>query len=180
MKNPLVIHPILWAFFPVLFLYANNVIQTGVKQVLIPLAFSLGLTLLLWLLFGLLIKDRVKAGLAASIFVLLFFTYGRLYSQFESWDIFVPGHAYLLPGILLVFGYGVYFLRRSRRDLKTTTMVLNIAAAVLIAINVFTIVSHQITSAQVSLPQINGKEPDRKSTRLNSSHSQQSRMPSSA
>ena len=46
-------------------------------------------------------------------------------------------------------------------------------------INVFLIPSPSSTSIQSFIPEFE-KQTDRKSTRLNSSHSQQSRMPSSA
>ncbi|MBI2832064.1 MAG: sulfatase-like hydrolase/transferase [Chloroflexi bacterium] len=158
MKKLKVIHPVLLAFFPILFLYANNVSELRASQIIIPLAVSLGLALPMWLLFGLLFRDRGKAGLAASIFILLFFTYGHFYNQLEKWNVFVPGHGYLLSITLLVFGYSVYFLRRARRDFKTTTRVLNVAAAALVAINAFTGISYQISAAQLSAPRTNSGE----------------------
>ncbi|MBI2855096.1 MAG: sulfatase-like hydrolase/transferase [Chloroflexi bacterium] len=153
MKRPTVIHPLLFALLPVLFLYAHNRNEAPSGQVLVLLGASLFLAGLLWLLFSLLLKDRSKAGIATSALVLLFFTYGRFYSLLEDKDLFVPGHGYLLPGILLALGYGVYFIHRARRDFSIATRVLNIAAIVLIVLNAFNVASNEVSTVQASLAQ---------------------------
>jgi hypothetical protein len=146
-KKPFVIHPFLFAAFFVVFLYAHNISETSANQILMPLGVSLALTLVLWVFLSVLIKDMVKAGLATSVFVFFFFTYGRFYELLENGGFFVPRHGYLLPTVLLVFGYCVYFIKRTKRNFLTTTRMLNIGAVVLIAINAFTITSYEIRTA---------------------------------
>ncbi|MBI4296307.1 MAG: sulfatase-like hydrolase/transferase, partial [Chloroflexi bacterium] len=147
MRKPLVIHPILIAVFPALFFYAHNIKETATNQVLIPLGASLTLALLFWALFSRLLKTSVKAGLATSIFVFVLLTYGHFYTLLEKY-VFVPGHGYLLPGALLVSGYCVYFVQCARRDFRTITSALNLAAAALVSINLFTIVSYELRTPQ--------------------------------
>ena len=119
-KRSFVIHPLLFAIFPILFLYTYNIIETPAKQILIPMGASLVLALLLWVFFIWILRNMLKAGLATTVFLFFFFSYGRFYELLEKWDVFVPGHGYLLPGVLLVFGYCVYFIKLARRDFATT------------------------------------------------------------
>jgi hypothetical protein len=152
MKKPRVVHPLLVAFYPILFLYAHNMGEMKANQILLLLGVSFGLALFIWLLLGLWLKDRAKAGLLTSIFVFLLFTYGHFYYLLGKQDIFIPKNAFL-AGIVLVLGCCIYFIRRSRSDFTMVTRVLNIAATVVIAINVFTIVSYQIRVSQISSTQ---------------------------
>lgn len=155
MRKPWVIHPVLVTVFPILFLYTNNIQEMPARQLLVPLGISLGSALLLWGLFGLLLRDRSKAGLATTILVFLFFTYGHFYGLVQGWES-RTGHGYLLPGTLLAFGYAVYFIRRARRDFFTTTRVLNIAAVVLTGINAFSVISYQLNRTEIPQPDIRG------------------------
>ncbi len=159
MRKPLVVHPVLVAVYPILFLYAHNLREMKASQIFVLLGVSLGLALFVWLLFGLLLKDRAKAGLATSICIFLLFTYGHFYGLLGQQDIFVPRHEYLLTGILLAFACFVYFIRRAQSDFVTATRVLNIAAAVVITINAFTVISYQISVAQIPPPQAGKMEP---------------------
>lgn len=150
MRRPAVIHPILFALYPILFLYAHNLKEMAANQIFMVLGISLGLALLAWFLFGLLLKNWAKAGLATSLLALLFFTYGHFYSLLERVGGFVPGHGYLLPGTLLAFGYAVYFIHRAKRDFRITTRVLNIAITVMLSMSTFSIVSYQFGAAQTA------------------------------
>ena len=147
MKKSLVIHPFLFAVFPILFLYSHNIIETPAKQILIPIGASLILALVLWAFLTLILRDMLKAGLATTIFLLSFFFYGRFYELLAKWGVFVPGHEYLLPMVLMVFGYSVYFIKLARRDFKSTTLVLNVVALVLVILNVSAVTTYQIRTA---------------------------------
>ncbi len=139
----LVIYPILLAVFPVLFLYTQNIDQTTAQQALSPLRYAVLGTLVVWLLFYLLIRNIFKAGLATTLLVMLFFFYGRFYALLEDRGVSIP-HSILLPLLVLVLGYLVYFIKVRRRDFQSTTKVLNLIAVVLILTNVFNIASYQI------------------------------------
>jgi len=143
-QGPLVIYPLLFAIFPILFLYAVNIREVAADQVVIPLVVSLLSTLMLWTILSLILRSIVKGGLATTIFLFLFFAYGRFYEFLENWAVFVPKHSILLPGLLLVWGYCVYFIMLARRDFRNTTRILNIVAVVLIAINLFNIGYYKI------------------------------------
>ena len=148
-KTPLVIYPFLFAAFPIIFLYAYNIAETDFRQTLLPLVLSLAGASILWFLLLLILRDKFKAGLSTFLFLVLFFSYGRVYQSLETYDIFVPGHAYLLPGVMLAWGYCVYFIHRAKRDFRNLTAALNVIAAVLIVINLANISIYQIGKPKV-------------------------------
>lgn len=149
-KGPVVFYPVLFAAFPILFLYAYNIRETSTAEVWLPLGVSVAGALVLWMVLSLTLRSLAKAGLATAIFLFFFFSYGRLYAALEEWGAFVPEHAYLLPSMLFVWGYCVYFVSRAKRDFRITTRVLNIIAVALIAINLFNIASYQVRLSKVS------------------------------
>ena len=149
-KGPVVFYPLLFAAFPILFLYVHNISETSASQIWLPIVISVAAALVLWAVLSLILRSLSKAGLATAIFLVFFFFYGRLYDVLEYWGVFVPKHAYLLPGMLFVWGYCVYFIGRAKRDFRITTKMLNITAVVLIAINLFNIGSYQVKLARLS------------------------------
>jgi len=149
-KGPAVFYPLLFAIFPILFLYAHNIAETSLNQIWLPLVISLAATLVLWAVLSLILDSLSKAGFATAIFLVFFFSYGRLYDGLNYLGVFVPKHAYLLPSVLFILGYCVYFISRTKRDFRITTRLLNIVAVALIAINLFNIVSYQVKLARLS------------------------------
>jgi hypothetical protein len=143
-RGAVVIYPVLFAVFPILFLYACNIREMSANQIVIPLVVSVLFTLFLWAILYLILRNIRKAGLATTTFLFLFFSYGRFYGLLEKWDVFVPNHGHFLPAVLLVFGYCIYFIKLARRDFMTTTKILNTMAVVLIVINLFNIGSYQV------------------------------------
>ena len=154
MKKSFIIHPFLFAVFPILFLFAHNVGQVSFSEILMPTAVVLGSTLLLLLLSGWILKDNKKAGIAVSFFLVLFFSYGHALEVVLSWwqigRISLESlHTYLLLswGILLVCG--AYFIIRTRRDLHNVTNILNIMATFLVVISLINIVPYKLKSRVV-------------------------------
>jgi hypothetical protein len=145
-----IVHPLLLSIFPMLFLYVQNINETAGNQVLLPMLFSLAGSLVLWLILSLIIKSVVKAGIAVSLFLVFFFSYGRLYELLEKWGFFVPSHAHLLPVMLFICGYCIYFISIARRDFKNTTRILNFIAIVLVLINLGNLVFYQIGKPTLS------------------------------
>ena len=150
LEGPVVFYPLLFAAFPILFLYVHNISETSVSQVWLPLVISVAAALVLWAILSLILRSLSKAGLGTAIFLVFFFSYGRLYEVLENWGVFIPRHAYLLPSVLFIWGYCVYFISRAKRDFRTTTRLFNITAVVLIAINLFNIASYEVKVARLA------------------------------
>jgi hypothetical protein len=117
-KGPVVFYPLLFAAFPVLFLYAYNMSDTSASQIWLPIVISVAATIVLWAVLSLILSSLAKAGLATAIFLVFFFSYGRLYDGLNYLGMFAPKHAHLLPVMLFVWGYCVYFIGRAKRDFR--------------------------------------------------------------
>jgi hypothetical protein len=139
------IHPFLVAAFPIVFLYGQNVRETRLDQVVVPLAASVLSALVLWMAFAIALRDKAKAGLAASTVIFLFFSYGRLYDLMGDWNLAaIHKHSLLAPLLILMCGYMVYFISLLRWDLRSATRLLNIVASALIALNLVPVLLHSI------------------------------------
>ena len=148
-KGPVVFYPLLFAAFPILFLYVYNISETSASEIWLSLGVSVAATLVLWAILSFILRSLSKAGLATAIFLVFFFSYGRLYDMLEYWGVFAPKHAYLFSCMLFVWGYCVYFISRTKKDFRITTRMLNITAVALIAINLFNIGAYQVRLARL-------------------------------
>ncbi len=133
-RSPFPLHPLLLGLYPVLALYLLNIEETPPYATLRSLAFT-GIVLAVILAASLLLfRSLHKSALAASLLILLFFTYGHVLNVLENaeWGQFVGRHRVLLPlWTLLVLG-SLIWIRRLKRDLQPITRTLNITAALLV------------------------------------------------
>ena len=155
MKNSPVIHPFLFAVFPILFLFAHNVGQVSFSEILLPTTIVLGFTLLLLLLSGLVLKNSKKAGIFVSFSLVLFFSYGHVLEGLLHWWLIgrishTLLHAYLLLSWGILFICGAYFIIKIRRDLHNATNILNIVATFLVVISLINIVPYKIKTWAIS------------------------------
>jgi len=129
------VHPFLFALSPILFLFAYNAARLPLSpsELVIPALIALAGTLLLWLLLSLILRDRVKAGIITSAFVLFFFLHGRVLSLLR---LRAGEPEFSLPfwGILLVVI--ALLVIRARRPLQRLNGILNIIAATILLTNV--------------------------------------------
>ena len=151
MKKSVVLHPILFAVFPILFLYSHNVERTSITHFVAPAAASALSALFFWFLLGLAFKDKQKAGLLVSLSVLLFFSCGHLRDALGD-SAFCVGGTIIGADELLVFVccvillLGAYLLTKSARDLGVLTRALNLSAAFLLCISLAGIGRHALTT----------------------------------
>ena len=139
MKKSFIIHPFLFAIFPILFLFSHNVDQVSYSELLLPSAIVLGFTLLLVLLSRWIFKDNNKSSIIVSLFLILFFSYGHVHDLLKIAR-YTPGkYKYLLIAWGLLFTYGAYLTIRTRRNLHNFTNILNIVALSLVVISLLTI-----------------------------------------
>lgn len=142
MKRAYVIHPFLFALFPILFLFAHNISFITVSEVLRPVLISICFTFLLWLLLGVIIKNMKKAGLIVSCFLLLFFSYGHVFNLIRDlglMDIIIGVPQLLLFFWGIIFIFCLRFIIKTSRNLFNLTNYLNIIAASLIIISLLNI-----------------------------------------
>jgi hypothetical protein len=150
-----VLHPLLFATFPVLYLFAQNIEEgVTVDDLLEPLAFVLAATAALFVVVWGILRDWRKAGLVSSLLVLLVLSFGHVVHVVEELqevpddpgaELAFDPEPYVLAvwGVLAVASF-VIAARISKR-LPATTKALNVIAAVLVLMNVVPVVARGIT-----------------------------------
>jgi hypothetical protein len=125
MRKQVSLHPVLFALFPSLFIFAINMGEFSPDVVLLPMAVTLALVLLCWLLLSLAVKSREKAAVMLSLFLLPFFSYGYL-------GRFWP----LVAGLFLLVGS---FVLRTEGRIYAAGWILNVMATALVVMSVVSI-----------------------------------------
>ena len=134
MKRSYIIHPYLFAIFPSLFIFANNLGHLYFYQILLPTFVILIITLLSILLLKMVLNDNIKTGIIISVALILFFSYGHVFEAIEAWQIFKYGrndihiHRYLLLSCITIIAIPVYFLNNKAENLHDINNAVNVAA----------------------------------------------------
>jgi hypothetical protein len=145
LRRPTPLHPVLFATFPALFIYANNVNWVRPHTVVGPIVVLLLVTLALWLLATAMLRDVVRAAMIVSLLLLLFFSFGIFYlwlmgvlgGESASASAVLP--AALLTIWMLVFGLVTYAIVKTARDIRGLTTIANVVAGCLVAMCVIQI-----------------------------------------
>jgi hypothetical protein len=149
LRKSIPIHPFLFAIYPILFLYAQNVGLTTLSEALKPMALSVGIAVLLFVALWVVLRDSVRAGLLVTLTALLFFSYGHFVDVLEGFQFTVGGStigpdALLLPTWALIFGLGIWFVARTQRKLDTVISLLNVIGVVLVLFSLGSIISYEL------------------------------------
>jgi len=137
MKKKLVIHPFLFAIFPVLFLYGHNLYQIPLTRIVSPLVLLVVLTVVLWSALGLILKNLRLSAALISIFLILFFSYGHFYSLVREMKIGgmrIGDHRFLMTCWAIFYGLGCLLCFRARSYPAPMTRFFHIMGALLILI----------------------------------------------
>ncbi len=135
LKRISVLHPYLFALYPVLALFSHNAGQVAFTEILLPSIASLALAFLLALITEVIFKDYIKGGILTSLFLILFFSYGHIVQSFESWYIgsFRFGsHKSMYTFSFLFLLAGFIILRRTSKSPVALSKILTIISSVLI------------------------------------------------
>jgi hypothetical protein len=132
-KQPL--YPILIALFSVLSLTSYNIREIFIGGIVRPLAFSLlAAGIVYWIAF-LAVRNVHRAALVSAAVLLLFFTYGQVYSAFEGKTILglaLFRHRVLVPLFLVISALGVIWILRRVKQPGTPTYGLNLISIFLL------------------------------------------------
>ncbi len=131
-----VLFPWLIAAWPVLHLFASNIQEAEVVDVVVPLLVTVGGAAVLYALFRLIRIGSVRAGLLVSLLVVLTFSFTAMHQALISLNDQVGitmlaaygysvRHGAALGVLLLIFGVGALLIRRSRGSLNRLTGLLN-------------------------------------------------------
>ena len=152
-----VYHPLLVGAYPVLALLAYNIEEvqasTAVRSLIVALLGAI-------ILFGLarwLLSDWDKAGLVASLTLLLFFSYGHVYGETRTWvlgGIAIGRHRLLVPLFLAAWALGVLWVVRQKRDLRLLTQTVNIVSLFLLIFPLIRIGRFYVSTYTSAAPEV--------------------------
>ncbi len=156
------VYVVFLAAYPVVSLLAFNIDQVFPHDITRSLMLSILTASLLLLLLRLMGKDWQITGVLASLFLIWFFIYGRLYAPLKSFsiaDVVVGRHRFLLPlWSLILFAIAVWLMKRPK-IVPAITIGLNIFTSVLICLPVLQILWFQYQASMVpEIPRGNAGE----------------------
>ena len=141
------IHPFLFALFPIFFLAAQNadevLFSDTVPWILASLIMTAGIMLIFWLA----TRERKKAALMSSLFLILFFSYGHIAGiSEEPWI----RHRYLFGLWALIFSIGVAAIIKARISFRILTDMLNGAACLLVLFSTLFLAAAHVREVDLS------------------------------
>jgi len=154
MKKTVIIHPLLFAIFPIIFLFSHNVNRLYAEEIILPLLYAIGGAFLIWIVLGFLIKSIIKSGFIVSTGLVLFFSYGHIFMLLNTYfpmeslkDDFVSYHIILIIPVLLLFGLSSYYFIKTKKPLNNATKITNVIAATLVVISLAGIGEYYMTES---------------------------------
>jgi hypothetical protein len=141
-RSALVLHPILFAVYPVLALLAANLQEISPDQALRSLLIVPIAALLLLGLLVLCVRDWHGAGLAATAVLLMASSYGHLYGLLDHVQVagvVLGRHRYLIPLAVMALTALLIWIWKARPDLRSTTRLLNLVGSFAVAITLLSI-----------------------------------------
>lgn len=155
----LVMHPFLFAVFPILFLFYHNIGEVDPGVVLVPALMSLAVAATVFGAVVLVLKDARKAGFITSLLLVMFFSYGHVHTALGRIDPYLFRHRYLTVAFAALFVGLSYLVARSGRDLKNATSLTNAVAVILVGISVFNIGAYEFETLTGGSAQAKGAGP---------------------
>ncbi len=131
-----IMHPILVAVYPVVYLYAHNSNDLRIDALWLPLGLAVGLASITWIILALLQRDRDRAALMAAFFILFFFSYGHLLNivpLLKLWPF-----AFAIVWVVLLAG-GWVMLARARYSARRVSEGVNVASIFVLLLSITTI-----------------------------------------
>jgi hypothetical protein len=129
-------YPFLFSIYPVLALLGVNTGQVRPEAGLRIGLISLGMTIVVFVILRVILKNSAKTALLTAIIVILFFTYGHVYQLLEQTTILgltLGRHRVLLPSYIVLFMAALGFVLQRPAPGRKLGNLLNLIAAFLIA-----------------------------------------------
>jgi len=146
-------HPIAFASYPVLALYVASLGQLGLDAIVRSWAASVLLAILLIAAFRWWMPGRGHADLAASLCLLVFFSYGHIYAQLKqlgAWGPILIRHRYLAPLAIALAVGGLWLIRRLGSVRPVTAVTGTVGWSLILALGLragtYALESYQITT----------------------------------
>ncbi len=153
-----VYHPLLVGAYPVLALLAYNIEEVQANTAFRSLLVALLGAAILFILARWLLSDWDKAGLVASLTLLLFFSYGHVYGETRMWvlgGLAIGRHRLLVPLFLAAWALGIWWIARQKRDLRVLTQTVNVISLFLLVFPLIRIGRFYVSTYSSAVPELN-------------------------
>lgn len=147
-------YPILFALYPVLFLMSANLGEIPVRESWRAIFVVILISLLLWALLGLILRNTQKAALITTFLIIAFFSYGHLYNYLGQDNILngtLRRHRYLIPFFVGIILLSSWWVTKKSRNFTSITSVFNTIGLVLLVFPLYQITSFEIRSISEGL-----------------------------
>ncbi len=158
MKRPkfFIFYPFLLAIYPILYLYIHNIGQLMFSDFLFFVALNIVLTLILYFLSKLFIKNEHRAAFVTGVIIFLFFSYGAIFPVIAGWKIAIYSdienqwvidwvfgrHRYLMGLFVVITFIGFIWAKFKKPKLDKLTKILNFTTILLIIFSIIPLFSY--------------------------------------
>ena len=140
----------LFAFFPILFVFSYNVSFLSFDQLFFPSLLFLALAATSWLILKIAFKNTHKSSIALSVSIILFFSYGHIQNLLLDYGLELFGNKILLPIFLLILILCVIALSRASSDFKNYTKIINSIVLTMIFLSLINLVNLDSYTTNIS------------------------------
>ena len=137
------IHPLLFAAYPILFLWSSNIGSVRTEEIIIPILVSVGIALGLWQ--GLRIGfgwDMRRVGIWVSYVIFMCFSHW-IFEAAASFVIYgkekIVSNYYFFPFWCFILILGTLWIARTRKNLDTLTTALNVMSCCLVTVSILSL-----------------------------------------
>jgi hypothetical protein len=153
MKRTPPLHPFLFAFFSIIFLYTNNISEMSLADIPLPSLVVIVMTFLIWAVLTKILHDPARAGVITTILLVSFFLYGYIYDAIKYTfinGINVGRHRYLLPVYFALFTF--FTLRAFKtRYISNLSRFFTTSTTTLLAMSLISFITYQFNAGNISI-----------------------------
>jgi len=143
MKKTAIVHPFFFSIFPILFLFTHNINELAFSDLIIPLSLALILAAFLLFVGKFIFKENTKAGIVASIVIIIFFSFGHILYAVEDYQI-AHTSSFLILGMLIIVISCAILIQKSKNKFSKLTKNLNVVSSMIIILSFINIGFYQI------------------------------------
>lgn len=137
--------PLLFAIYPILALLAHNIEEVAFSEALRPLFISLIGAMILLLTFRLILRDWEKASLISTFMLIVFYSYGHIYTVAKTWQVgpyLLGRHSLLIPISLLVLIVWIWWVVKRVVNPTKLFLLFNVIGTVSLVLPLYSIIRH--------------------------------------
>ena len=138
-----IIHPFLFAIFPIMFLYSENIHLLPFTEIILPSIIVVGLSIIAYFSMCFILKNKIKAAFIVTLFLIIFFSFGHIYNLINASvldDFEISRHRYLLIPFFGLLAFGIIYFVKTKRKLDNVTTITYFISCGIIGIILFNVI----------------------------------------